>query len=143
MPLEAVLLGYGPMVPIAAGAIGAWLLPVELAATALQLTLVWTSSIVAFLSGVRRGLSFRAPEGPTMAQRAAFLWLFLLAFGAIALLPRPSSTALLALGCLSVAVLDFRAAQVGDAPPYFARLRPFQMLIAVFSLVAILIHQLR
>ena len=143
MPFEAVLLGYGPMLPIAAGAIGVWVLPEDIAGTVLHLTLVWTATIVAFLSGVRRGLSFRAPEGPTMAQRATFFWLFLLALGAIALLPRPASTALLALGCLSVAVLDTRGAQVGDAPPYFARLRPYQMAIAVVSLLAILIHQLR
>ena len=128
---------------MAVGAVCAWVLDANAAAVTRSLIVDWAIGILFFLSGVRRGLSFRAPEGPTMSQRAAFLWLFTLGLAALVLQPRPAATGVLVLGFASVAVLDWLAARREDAPPYFARLRPPQMAIAALSMVAVLAAQLR
>ena len=135
VPPLGALLGYGAMLPLAAGAIGVWLLPAPWTALLLRCTLVWGGAILAFLGGVRRGLSFRTEGGPTAAQVLGMLWLFALAFAAL-VMPWPApSCALLLVGYASVAILDSLAAQDGEAPGFFARLRPPQMLVALASLV--------
>ncbi len=142
VPWEGLLLGCAAMLPIAAGAVGVWLLDGDMGRLVLRLTLVWSGAIVAFLSGVRRGLSFRAPQGPTLPQIVTFLWLFTLAAAALALGPGVPATVLLLLGFCSLGVFDTLAARKEEAPPYFARLRPLQMLIPVISLLTILARQL-
>jgi hypothetical protein len=62
--------------------------------------LPWGSAILIFLGGVRRGLSFRTPGGPTKAQIATMFWLF--GLGLLALL---SPSTLVALALLLIAYL--------------------------------------
>ena len=59
VPWLSVLFGYGPMLPFVAGALAAWLLQGFWRSEAILLTVIWSASILAFLAGVRRGLSFR------------------------------------------------------------------------------------
>lgn len=94
-----------------------------------------------FLSGVRRGLSFRSPAGPTWPQQITFFWLFGLGFAALCLQPRWAATGLVAIGFASLALFDWLAARKEEAPPYFARLRPPQMTIAALSTLVLLARQ--
>ena len=133
------VLGYGALLPLVIGAAAAWLLKGELATLALSLTILWAGSILVFLAGVRRGLSFRTVGGPTPVQIATVLWLFMLGLASAA---SPSSVAalvLLLVGFLSPGVLDPWAARRGEAPLFFARLRPFQILLPIASLAALLL----
>lgn len=138
----SLALGYGAMLPIVVGTAGAAFLPLPHAALAERLTLLWGAAILLFLSGVRRGLSFRTPGGPRIAQLAAMLWIFLLGLGAVlvqALAPAwfYTTAGLAGLGYASLLVLDPIAARQGEVPPFFARLRPFQMLIPVVCLAVL------
>ncbi len=140
VPWLSVLLGYGPMLPLVLGAAGAWLLAGPLRSADIQLTLLFAATILAFLAGVRRGLSFRTAGGPTAAQIGTMLALFILALASLACLLRArllSAAVLLAVGFTVTAALDPIAARTGEAPLFFARLRPTQMPIAAASLVAI------
>lgn len=140
VPWAGIVFGYAAMIPIVAGTLGVWLFTGTLADATLRLTLVWASAIVAFLAGVRRGLSFRAPDGETAGQIATSLWLFALGFGAILLVPHPAAAAVLLVGFFSLAVFDTLAARREETPPYFARLRPWQMSIPVLCMIAILLR---
>lgn len=139
-PALSLLLGFGAMIPLALGAILAWLLPEPGRHLARAGALLWGSAILLFLSGVRRGVSFRTPDGPTAAQILTMLWLFLLGLVALPLVPGWAAAIPLLLGYLSLAVLDPMAARRNEAPLFFARLRPVQMAIPVISLVAIAIR---
>jgi hypothetical protein len=140
VPWLSVVFGYGPMLPFVAGAGAAWWLGGAWGEAMLSLTGLWGCAILLFLSGVRRGLSFRTEGGPTWVQIATMLGLFLLGFGGLVLLflgaLRPA-LALLIVGFTGVAILDPIAARRGEAPLFFARLRPFQIPIAIVSLCAL------
>ena len=141
VPWLSIVLGYGPMLPFAAGAAAAWLTTGELRRVAMLLTVLWAGAILAFLSGVRRGLSFRTGGGPTVAQVATMLVLFVLALGALAAADFDLmivAVVLLLVGFAALLVLDPIAARRGEAPLFFARLRPPQIAIAVVSLAALL-----
>ena len=137
-PWESFLFAYAATVPLVAAAIAVWWLAGDTRAIILQLGVRWAGAVLCFLSGVRRGLSFRQAGGPTLAQLAAMLWLIVL--GAVALLsPWPFVSLLLELiGYATLALADPVAARRGEAPRYFARLRPVQMLIPLACLVALL-----
>ena len=126
-PWVSLLLAYAAMVPVVAGSAAAW---------------AWPGGVLCFLAGVRRGLSFRQPGGPTLAQIAAMLWLFVLGVGSLlspwlvpALGPRIA-------GFATMAVLDPVAARRREAPRYFVRLRPVQMLVPIVALGAPLVQVL-
>ena len=141
-PWLGVFFGYIAMVPFVIGALAFWLAGEPWRGAALSITLFWGCAILTFLSGVRRGVSFRTPGGVTAAQVATMLWLFGLGFSAIVLtaLALPVwAAALLILGYLSLQVLDPIAARKLEAPLYFARLRPVQMAIPVLCLLATLV----
>ncbi|WP_404378336.1 DUF3429 domain-containing protein [Caenispirillum salinarum] len=137
VPLLDLFFAYGAMAPLIAGAGAVWMVADEtMAALAVQASILWGGVVLAFLSGVRRGLSFRTPGGPTLAQLAMFLWLFgagILAFA----LPQGPALGILVAAYASMAVLDPVAARRGEAPIYFARLRPWQMGLAVAALVVL------
>ena len=137
----SLLLGFSAMLPIAAGAAMAWLrAPVgPLAETG---AVLWGAAVLTFLAGVRRGVSFRTPGGPKVAQIATMLWLFVLGVGAMATLPLEVARVLLLIGYASLAVLDPLAARRGEAPLFFARLRPVQMAIPIVSILVILVRDL-
>jgi hypothetical protein len=99
---------------------------------------LWAAAIVVFLSGVRRGLSFRTEGGPRWTQLAMMLWLFCGGLAALLLPVQPALWLLLAL-YLTLAVLDPLAAPPGEVPLYFRRLRPPQMGLAAACLAALLL----
>ena len=139
-PAISLFLAYVAMVPIAAGA--ATSVAFRSPAVA-RLTISWSGAILCFLSGVKRGLGFRQKGGPTVAQLGSMLWLFVP--GALSLLLpwRIPSLILLLFGYGSEAVLGPLAAERGEAPRYFARLRPAQMVIPVASLLLLLVSERR
>ena len=104
---------------------------------ALQATALWGTGILLFLSGVRRGLSFRTENGPTVVQLATMLGLFTLGVGALTMLwlnhVIPALLMLVA-GYAAVVVLDPIAARRGEAPLYFHKLRRWQIPIALIAL---------
>ena len=69
--------------PDDAGGAAAWLLAPPLAARAVDLTVLWGGTILAFLAGVRRGLSFLTPAAARPRRSSATsLGLFALGFAA-------------------------------------------------------------
>jgi hypothetical protein len=141
VPTLSVIFGYGPMIPFAGGAILAWVLPEPWRTIFFDLTVFWAVGICTFLAGVRRGVSFRTMGGPKLSQILTMLWLF--CAGMIALLLWSvawgrSAVTLLAVAYASIAILDPIAARNGEAPLFFAKLRPIQMIIPVVSLLAII-----
>ncbi|MFD0936167.1 DUF3429 domain-containing protein [Methylobacterium trifolii] len=145
-PWLGVVLGYGPMLPFAAGAAAAWWWRDSWDELILLVTIFYGAAILLFLSGVRRGVSFRTEGGPTVVQIATMLGLFGLGLGALLFVGvlgnRVIALDLLIAGFVAVAVLDPIAAKRGEAPLFFARLRPLQMPIAVLSLAALLVLKL-
>ena len=86
-------------------------------------------------------LSFRTEGGPALAQIATMFCLFVLALAS--LLALVHGFARVAVGCTllgfaAILVLDPIAARRGQAPLFFARLRPPQIAIAVASLALLL-----
>ena len=136
-PLSSVVLAFGPMLPFVAGALAVWFGRGGEPALAAQLTGLWGGAILAFLAGVRRGLTFRSPDGETVPQLVTMAVLFGLAVVALLLNPSRLSLAVLMAGFAALAWFDSRAARREEAPPYFARLRPVQMVIPVLALGAI------
>ncbi len=141
VPWLSVVLGYGPMLPFVGGAILAWVTRGAVRAEFVLLTILYTASILLFLAGVRRGLSFRTAGGPRVTQIATMFGLY--ALGVLALFAVVEgfaivATALLLAGFACILVLDPIAARDGEAPLFFARLRPPQMAIAVASLAGLL-----
>lgn len=138
-PPLGLLLAFSAMIPIAIGAIGAWLLPDPFDGLARDMAIVWGGAVLCFLAGVRRGVSFRTPGGATAAQLATMLWLFVLGIGSLFLLQTVAPPILLLAGYVSLATLDPLAARRGEVPLFFARLRPVQMLIPILASIALLI----
>ncbi len=134
VPVLGLLMGGAAMVPFVLLVLGLWFGPADWAATALHWLTAWGAAILAFLAGVRRGLSFRIPGGARPAQIATVFWLFLLAIASLVVPSRLLSLGLLATGFASLAVLDPSAARRQEAPLFFARLRPIQMAIPVTAL---------
>jgi hypothetical protein len=98
----------------------------------------WCTAIVLFLSGARRGLSFRTEGGPRRTQLAMMLWLFCGGLAALLLPVEPALLLLLAL-YLSLALLDPLAARSGEVPVYLRRLRSPQIGLAVVCLGSMLL----
>ena len=134
VPWDAIFFGYGAMLPFPVTVMAVWLGGAALELPAIRLVTLWGAVILIFLSGVRRGLSFRTPRGPRVSQIMMMLWLFLAGLGALAL-PVRDAMILLIPGYLSLLVLDPIAARHGETPLYFARFRPWQMAVPVVSLL--------
>ena len=139
-PPISVLLASVAMVPIASGAVGSWLFRSPVLT---RLTTVWCGAILCFFAGVKRGLSFRQPGGPTVAQIGAMFATFLPGVLALLLPWRAVSIPLLLLGYGSEAVLGPVAAKREEAPRFFERLRPVQMIVPIASLTLLLIAERR
>ena len=83
-PALSLILGYGSTIPFVAAAAGAVLINDNaIAKLCVHLMVLWGAAILLFLSGVRRGLSFRTPNGVTAGQIAASLWYFTAGFGSL------------------------------------------------------------
>ncbi len=142
VPALSILLGYGPMVPFVVGAATACATQGALKDIAILFTVIWAGSILSFLAGVRRGLSFRTEGGPTIMQIASMFVLFVLALLSIlsAVLGKMIiAIGLLLAGYILIFILDPRAAKMGEAPLFFARLRRPQMAIAIGSLAVLMV----
>ena len=137
VPLNSIVLGYGPMLPLIAAGIGAWALPLELAALPTRLAIIWGALILAFLAGVRRGFGFGDPRASTNIEIATMLVYFTLAGLALIVPAAWMALPLLMIGYALVALLDRRAALTGNAPAHFARLRVPQMLLGILGLALI------
>ena len=137
IPPLSLLFGYAAMLPVVGTAVAVWLLPLRWDGWLVQAATVWAATILAFLAGVRRGLSFRTAGGPTDAQLLTMLWLFLLAVASLLVPWEAVRVMLLVIGYASIARLDPEAAQHGEVPDFFARLRPLQMLLPIGSLLVL------
>lgn len=134
IPLTSVLLGFGPMLPLVAAGLGAWVLPGLWPLRAVELAIFWAALILAFIGGVRRGFGFGNMRASTPSEIAASFGYVLLAAGGL-IAPRPSQgLAVLIAGYALAALLDRRAALAGNAPLHFARLRPPQLLLGAAGL---------
>lgn len=137
VPWASRVFGFGPMLPLVAAAIGAWLLPRGWPELAIHLAIVWAALILSFIGGVRRGFGFgqdRASTPIEILTAAAYLTL-----AGLALVVPFAITAvsLLVAGYVLAALLDRRAALRGDAPRHFATLRPPQLLLGAAALAAL------
>ncbi len=137
VPLDGLILGWGPMLPFPVALVCVWFAPEEVGALMQSGVVFWGAALLIFLSGVRRGLSFRTEGGPRWTQLAMFAWLFWTGVAAL-LAPASWALALLLAGFISLLVLDPIAARRGEVPLYFARLRPWQMAVPVASLILLL-----
>lgn len=141
IPILDWLFAFGPMLPFVIGAIAVWAPAVPDRSLILDFTVLWAAAILLFLSGVRRGLSFRTEGGPRVAQVATMLGLFVL--GVVALLAvraslRVEALAVLLVGYMGVIVLDPIAARRGEVPLHLGRLRLVQIPVALMGLAALL-----
>ena len=130
VPWDAVILGWGPVIPFPVAAL--WLRlggPDALIGWAQ----IWGCAVALFLSGVRRGLSFRMPGGWTGAQMAIFAWLFWAGLAAM-VLPPGLALAVLTLTYASLVLIDPISAGRAETPLWFRRLRPAQMALAAIGL---------
>ena len=129
IPIDGLLLGWAAMAPFALFAIALWLADSATAQAITTAAQLWGGALLLFFSGVRRGLSFRTENGPTWRQLLTFALLF---FGGLAVLSAPPKPALLlvAAAFAALAFEDKGAAELGDVPLYFRRLRPAQMTAA-------------
>jgi hypothetical protein len=90
-PALSLILGYGATIPFIAGAAGAAFIGnAAMVQRCLDLTVLWGAAILLFLAGVRRGLSFRSPNGVTSGQIAASMWYFIAGLGPLVLWARRS-----------------------------------------------------
>ncbi len=129
VPWLGLILGWGAMLPFALCSAGAWLLDTQIADAARAAAHLWGGALLLFFSGVRRGLSFRTKGGPTMSQMLTFAGLFCIGL-TVLLVPVSWGLGLITLTFAALAVADVHAAQHGEAPLYFTRLRPWQMTFA-------------
>ena len=142
IPWLDLVFGFGPMLPIAAGAIAAWWLngrPLDYLVA--LFTLLYAASILLFLAGVHRGVSFRTEGGPRLSQIVTMLFLYGLGLASLlaAVVGKAvPALAMLILGYAAIMVIDPIAARAGEVPLAHARLRPLQMPIAVVSLAVLL-----
>ena len=114
-----------------------WLLRDHLLLTlSLIATDAWAGGLLCFFAGVRRGLTFSERRGGAWAEVATFLALFFAGVVGIAL----AQPLLLALGFVGAGVADVFAARRGEAPRYFARLRPAQCAVAAVALVSLAVR---
>lgn len=137
IPALSLLLGYGPAAVLPVLGILAW----AGYGWALPLGRLWGAAILIFLAGVARGLSFFTEGGPRPPQIAATMWRYGCGLLALAVW-LPAAFALLIAGYLGVALFDPWAARHGEAPRYFARLRPPQMAVALAGLAILLLRAL-
>lgn len=136
IPPLSLVLGFGPVALIVLLALLAFALPLRGQWIAVALAQLWAASILVFLAGVRRGLSFFTDGGPRPAQIVTSLWLFVWGIAGLAL-PAPFAFPALIVGYGTIALTDPSAARRGEVPAYFARLRPPQMALAALGLAAL------
>jgi hypothetical protein len=136
IPVDSIVFGYGPMLPLVAAGVGAWVLPPGWGMLAVRLAIVWGALILSFIGGVRRGFGFATPRASTTIEIVAAVGYVTIAGLALLVPYAATALALLAVGYALAALLDRRAALAGNAPAHFARLRPPQLLLGCAGLAA-------
>jgi hypothetical protein len=130
-------LGSAAIAPILLVGVAVWILPQTAGVSLAILAVMWSGALLAFFAGVRRGLSFSERGGARTSELASMLWLF--GVGVLTLIF--ASPLIGAVGFASLAVLDNLAARRLEAPRYFRRFRPAQMLVAMAGLALILARE--
>lgn len=136
IPIDSIVFGYGPMLPLVAAGVGAWVLPAPWGVLAVRLAIVWGALILSFIGGVRRGFGFAHPQASTAVELAAAVAYVTIAGLALLVPFAATGVALLAAGYALAALLDRRAALRGNAPAHFVRLRVPQLLLGCAGLAA-------
>lgn len=142
-PPLSLVLAYAGVAPIVAGAALSRVLPPPASRLVAGLATGWAGAILCFLGGVRRGLAFRQPGGTTVSEAGAMLTVFSAGAGGTLLPHGRAPIGLLLGGYVLLALLDRHAAHEGEAPRYFARLRPPQSALAAVSLLSLLLDERR
>ena len=120
IPPAPLWLGLAGLLPFAAAAAGALLLPADQQGLALRALLAYGAVILSFLGGVRWGLAIREAETAALLPRLAWsVTPSLLGWVALLLPPQPGLM-LLAAGFVAALLADWRAA---EAPGWYRRLR--------------------
>ena len=135
-----VALGLGPASMIVSGAVLAVIVRHDLQTVSLQLTTAYAAAMLTFMAGVRRGLSFRSERFPTLPKLATTFLYFGLALAALAgvvLDHLQVAASALTIGFAAAMIADPIAATGGDAPFFFRRLRPPQMIVAIIGTTAL------
>jgi hypothetical protein len=129
-------LGIAAILPILAAAALVWSQPTGAGVWVRTLAVIWTSSLLTFFAGVRRGLTFSEAGGGRGGELATMLVIFMIGVFSLLLV----SPALAAAGLALVGVLDARSAARLEAPRYFRLFRPIQMGVCVIALALIQIR---
>jgi len=134
-------LGVAATLPILAAAIVVWVQPAGLNAWAPSgwvrtLAVIWSSSLLTFFAGVRRGLTFSEAGGGRTFELATMLFVFVIGVLSLVLV----SPALSAVGLAAVGVLDALSGARLEAPRYFQIFRPIQTGACVIALALIQIR---
>jgi hypothetical protein len=130
-------LGVAAMGPIIIVGIGVWLIPQSTGVPIAIAAVMWSGALLAFFAGVRRGLSFSERGGARLSELSSMLWLF--GLGVLTLIFESPLIGTVGFG--SLAVLDSMAARRLQAPHYFKRFRPAQMVVAMAGLALILARE--
>jgi hypothetical protein len=139
MPGPAAFLGYAGLAPFVLGALGSWVLPLQLATYAASLQIYYAAIILSFLGAVHWGWAVQRDfEAPTTGW-APYIWSTLPAvlswlIVAVSVFPKPGQggatlleldqtvSLLMALFLLAM-VVDLRANRNGHLPGWYIRLR--------------------
>ena len=134
---EGLTLGSLAIAPLVLGAIAIFVVPAVKTDWVSSATIVWSGALLAFLAGVRRGLTFSEAGGARNDEIFSMHWIF--ACGVVVLLlPVQIPSLLIAIaGFCSVGILDWRAARKQQAPHYFVSFRPLQTVAAACALAVI------
>jgi len=132
----ALCLGVAATVPLLAAAALVCLEPAGTNAWVRTLAVIWTSSLLAFFAGVRRGLTFSEAGGGRASELATMLFVFMVGVLSLVFV----SPAMGAAGLAAVGVLDALSSARLEAPIYFRIFRPLQMSICVIALALIQIR---
>jgi len=126
-------LGIAATLPIFAAAAAVWFQPVGAAGWVRTLAVIWSSSLLTFFAGVRRGLTFSEAGGGRAFELATMLFVFVIGVLSLVLV----SPALSATGLAAVAVFDALSGARLEAPRYFRVFRPIQLGACVIALALI------
>ena len=130
-----ISLGIAAVVPLL-GCAGLALASVAPSIIVRTLAVIWSSCLLGFFAGVRRGLSFSEKRGAGLLELTSMLAIF-----AVAILSMLFCSPLIAaVGLAGVGVLDALAASRAEAPDYFTLFRPVQMAVATVALLTVQLH---
>jgi hypothetical protein len=139
---EGLILGSLAIAPVVLAAVVIFFAPIELTEWISFRTAAWSGALLAFLAGVRRGLTFSESVGARDDEILSMLWIFACGILAISLPYQTPSLLVAIIGFFSVGILDWRAARSQEAPRYFLIFRPLQMFVVVAALTVIVIRSL-